>query len=106
MELLQINHAALPDAGEDSFALRSDEQGAFLCVTDGCGGLGSRRYAALENRTGAYVAAHLVTNAVQSWAQAKPTLHPPWMKPFWLPQTALSFRVTLPIFQPRDSTFF
>lgn len=67
-EILRISHAVLPDAGEDSFALRSDEQGAFLCVTDGCGGLGSKRYPALENRTGAYIAARLAARAFADWA--------------------------------------
>ncbi len=68
-EILQINHAVLPDAGEDSFALRSDEQGAFLCVTDGCGGLGSKRCETLENRTNAYIAARLAARAFERWAQ-------------------------------------
>ncbi len=70
-EILRINHAVLPDAGEDSFALRSDEQGAFLCVTDGCGGLGSKRYAALENRTGAYIAARLAARVFAQWTEER-----------------------------------
>lgn len=71
LDVLKINHAVLPDAGEDSFALRSDEQGAFLCVTDGCGGLGSKRYANLENKTGAYLAARLAARAFDEWAQER-----------------------------------
>ena len=70
-DILRINHAVLPENGEDSFALRSDEQGAFLCVTDGCGGLGSKRYEQLENRTGAYIAARLVARAFADWAQER-----------------------------------
>ncbi len=70
-EILRINHAVLPDAGEDSFALRSDEHGAFLCVTDGCGGLGSKRYAALDNHTGAYAAARLAARAFARWAEER-----------------------------------
>ncbi len=70
-EILRINYAVVPDAGEDSFALRSDEQGAFLCVTDGCGGLGSKRYETLENRTGAYMAARLAARAFADWAQER-----------------------------------
>ena len=68
LEILRVNHAAVPEEGEDSFALRSDEQGAFLCVTDGCGGLGSKRYPALENHTGAYIAARLAARAFAGWA--------------------------------------
>lgn len=70
-EILRVNHAVLPDEGEDSFALRSDEQGAFLCVTDGCGGLGSKRYAALKNRTGAYIAARLSARSFAQWAEER-----------------------------------
>lgn len=70
-DILRINYAVLPDAGEDSCALYSDEQGALLCVTDGCGGLGSKRYEALENRTGAYIAARLAAHAFADWAQER-----------------------------------
>lgn len=70
-DILLINHAVLPDAGEDSFALFSDEQGTFLCVTDGCGGLGSKRYEQLENRTGAYIAARLAARAFADWAKER-----------------------------------
>lgn len=70
-EILRVNYSVLPEEGEDSFALRSDEQGAFLCVTDGCGGLGSKRYAALENRTGAYIAARLAARTFAQWAEER-----------------------------------
>jgi len=67
-DILQISHAALHGQGEDSFALHLEEQSAFLCVTDGCGGLGSKRYAALENHTGAYIAARLAARTFAQWA--------------------------------------
>lgn len=70
-EILQISHAVLLDSGEDSFSLRSDGQSAFLCVTDGCGGLGSKRYSALDNRTGAWIAAKLAARAFADWAQER-----------------------------------
>lgn len=66
---LQINHAVLSDGGEDCFALRSDEQGAFWCVADGCGGLGSRRYESLGNHTGAFVASRLAVRIFSAWVQ-------------------------------------
>lgn len=72
-EILVVHHAVLPENGEDSFALRSQEQGAFLCVADGCGGLGSKRYAALENRTGAYLAARLAVNTFAEWMENHPS---------------------------------
>ena len=68
--MLCVNYAVLPDAGEDSFALRKNGPDAWLCVADGCGGLGARRYEALDGRTGAYLAARLATGAFDSWAQA------------------------------------
>ena len=68
-DVLRIAYDIMPGAGEDSYALRSDEQGAFLCVTDGCGGLGSRRYEMFENRTGAYIASRLASGAFASWAE-------------------------------------
>ena len=67
--LLSVSYAVLPEDGEDSFVLRRDENSTLLCVADGCGGLGSRRYPVLENKTGAYIAARLVTRAVSMWAQ-------------------------------------
>jgi len=70
-EVLRINHSVVPDEGEDSFALRSDEQGAFLCVTDGCGGLGSRRYENLSGRTGAFLASRLAAKAFAAWAEER-----------------------------------
>ncbi len=57
--------------GEDSYALCCDEQGLFLCVTDGCGGLGSKRYEALDGRTGAYIAARLAAQTFAAWAQER-----------------------------------
>ena len=61
--LLSISHAVLPDEGEDSFVLRENPALSWMGVADGCGGLGSRRYAGVENHTEAYLAARLVTQA-------------------------------------------
>lgn len=65
-----VSHAVLPQAGEDSFSLRTHARGGYLCVADGCGGLGSRRYARMEERTGAYLAARLVTQEVERLHQS------------------------------------
>ena len=53
--------SVLPDKGEDSFALRTEGETAFLCVADGCGGMGSRRYEGLDGHTAAYAASRLAT---------------------------------------------
>lgn len=67
--LLSISHAVLPDEGEDSFVLHENPALSWMGVADGCGGLGSRRYAGAGSHTGAYLASHLVTQAFVTWAQ-------------------------------------
>lgn len=69
--LLSVSYSILPNKGEDSFVLRSYEHGAFLCVADGCGGLGSRRYKNLAGRTGAHLASRLITRAFCGWAEER-----------------------------------
>ena len=68
--LFSVQYSAVPEAMEDHFELCSGEHGAFLCVADGCGGLGSRRYPQLENRTGASLAAELTARAAAGWWQS------------------------------------
>lgn len=66
---LIVNHAILARQGEDSFAVLLREEGSgLLCVTDGCGGLGSRRYAALNDHTGAYAASRLAARIMKQQA--------------------------------------
>ena len=43
---------------------------SLLCVADGCGGLGSRRYAELDGQTGAYAASRVAAQSVKRWAAA------------------------------------
>ena len=43
---------------------------SLLCVADGCGGLGSRRYAELDGQTGAHAASRVATQSVKRWAAA------------------------------------
>lgn len=71
---LSLSYAALPDKGEDSFSIRVDGHGGAMCVADGCGGLGGRRYEQLGNATGAYLAARLVTRSFMTWAEDNPRL--------------------------------
>ncbi|MBR6569407.1 MAG: protein phosphatase 2C domain-containing protein [Clostridia bacterium] len=70
-DVLIINHSVVLDEGEDCFALRSDEQSAFLCVADGCGGLGSKRYENLNGQTGAYIASRNAVKAFEAWADER-----------------------------------
>lgn len=67
--LMAVSCAVLPENGEDSFVMGQDDMLAWLCVADGCGGLGSRRYAKLEGKTGAYAASRLAVRTVSRWMQ-------------------------------------
>lgn len=67
--MLSIQYSPVPETVEDSFALLGDTQSALLCVADGCGGLGSRRYPELNNQTGASLAARLAVEAASGWWQ-------------------------------------
>ncbi len=72
--LLCAQYAVLPGSGEDSFCMRSAGQGALLCVADGCGGLGSRRYDTLGDHTGAFAGARLATHALSAWVGDQPPM--------------------------------
>lgn len=54
--------------------MEQDANAACLCVADGCGGLGSRRYPQLNGRTGAYAASRLAVRAVSRWLQDRPSM--------------------------------
>ena len=62
-----ITHAAKKDLGEDSFFCAQSEESAIVCVLDGCGGLGARRYDSFQGHTGAYIASRSVAGAVHDW---------------------------------------
>lgn len=78
--LFSVDYAILPTQGEDSFTLFSDRLGALLCVADGCGGLGSKRYETLGNHTGAFVASRLVTRAFSNWASERHPMPLTWQE--------------------------
>ena len=62
-----ITNEVVPDQGEDSCFTQTDALGGLLCVADGCGGIGSRRYAKLDNHTEAYMASRLAVDCARSW---------------------------------------
>ena len=65
-----VDLAVIPECGEDSFAFHVDEYRGLLCVTDGCGGLGAKRYPGMGGHTGAYLASRIVTECVVAWEAA------------------------------------
>ena len=62
-----LNHAAKTGLGEDSFFCAQSDDCAAVCVLDGCGGLGARKYDAFQGHTGAYMASRTVAGAVCDW---------------------------------------
>lgn len=64
---LVIANEAEPGQGEDSYAAETDALGGLLCVADGCGGIGARRYEKRERHTEAYEAARLTVACVRAW---------------------------------------
>ncbi|HNW87315.1 MAG TPA: hypothetical protein PLP25_01780 [Candidatus Limiplasma sp.] len=64
---LIVTNEVVPGQGEDSYAAETDALGGLICVADGCGGIGSRRYAKLQNHTEAFVAARLVAACTREW---------------------------------------
>ena len=73
LPILTVNHAILSRMGEDSFAVLAREEAvSLLCVADGCGGLGSRRYPTLDEHTGAYAASRLAAKLMKQWGKELP----------------------------------
>lgn len=62
-----INKEMIENNGEDSYALSINDECGLMCVFDGCGGIGSRKYAAYGNKTGAYLASHTVAKSALDW---------------------------------------
>jgi len=62
-----VANEAVEGQGEDSWLAETDALGGLLCVADGCGGIGSRRYTRLENHTEAYMAARLAVACTRDW---------------------------------------
>lgn len=67
--MLSVHYAVLPKKGEDSFMLHCEGTRALLCVADGCGGLGGKRYEQMGDHTGAYIASRIVAGAFTQWVK-------------------------------------
>lgn len=60
-----VAHEAIAGQGEDDYAASVTPAGGVLCVADGCGGLGGRRYAEIAQRTEAFVASRLAVQVIR-----------------------------------------
>ncbi len=65
--VFMINGEMVEDNGEDSFAFSVNEKLGMLAVFDGCGGIGSRKYAEYNNKSGAYVASRVAGDVAMEW---------------------------------------
>jgi len=68
---LAFSHEVLAGNGEDSFAVLKNDVFHAMCVADGCGGLGSRRYPAFDGHTGAYAASRLAVQVFEAWVKER-----------------------------------
>ncbi len=69
--IFSVNGEMVANNGEDSFYYGVDQTRAIVAAFDGCGGIGSRRYANFSGKTGAYVASRAVCGGVKNWFEAK-----------------------------------
>ncbi|MCD7763211.1 MAG: protein phosphatase 2C domain-containing protein [Lachnospiraceae bacterium] len=65
--IVNVYSEKLEGKGEDAFVSLAVENGAMIGCLDGCGGIGSRRYAAFDSHTGAYVASRVAAQAASEW---------------------------------------
>lgn len=68
--IVQVYKEKMPGNGEDAYLYRVNDRAAIIGVFDGCGGAGAKRYARLQNKTGAYAASRIVSGAVGDWFAA------------------------------------
>ena len=62
-----VSGEMIKDNGEDSYAFFVNDKYGMIAVFDGCGGIGSRRYALYDDKTGAYIASHTVAQVAKKW---------------------------------------
>ncbi len=69
--IFHLSHTFSKGCCEDAFSIVQTKRQTMLCVADGCGGLGSRRYEKYGGHTGAYIASRVVSKAVIRWARER-----------------------------------
>lgn len=57
----------IADNGEDGYMFSVNDNYGIIGVFDGCGGLGSRKYAEYNNKSGAYISSRAAAKAALTW---------------------------------------
>ncbi len=57
----------IPGNGEDAYVYSQNCCAALIGVFDGCGGLGAKRLAKFQGKTGAYLASRIVSGTILGW---------------------------------------
>lgn len=65
--ILSIKEEQNPDHGEDDLATNWGSVATLIACFDGCGGAGAKRYDSANNKTGAYISAHISGLAADRW---------------------------------------
>lgn len=65
--IFMVDGEMVPENGEDSYMFSVNEAYGIVGVFDGCGGLGSRKYAEFGNKSGAYISSRVVSNTTLEW---------------------------------------
>lgn len=68
--IMTVSGETADGCGEDSGFAAFKEPFGIISVFDGCGGIGSKKYASLDNRTGAYIASKSARDATEEWFSA------------------------------------
>lgn len=67
-QFITVEHIPFEKKHEDSYIYNfSRNELHMMAVYDGCGGLGARRYSALDNKTGAFLAAQTCAMVAEQW---------------------------------------
>lgn len=65
--IFMVDGEMIADNGEDSYIFSVNDDYGIIGVFDGCGGLGSRKYAEYNNKSGAYISSRIVSKATLEW---------------------------------------
>lgn len=65
--IMMLNGEMISGHGEDNFSYCAKEDGAYIAVFDGCGGLGARTYPNMKDYSGAYIASRVASGAFYDW---------------------------------------